>query len=190
MDLTALQFKEPLSFAVTRDMTPVDVEVLATMPRGQGTPPLKRLSERHHALARLIAAGTSHSDAAIIVGLHRNRVSMLMGDTSFQELVEFYRGEVTSSYLDAQAQLAGLGLDALAELRRRLEETPEEMGANLLVELVKVTSDRTGNGPSSTSKQEVSVVNDLAARMRNAREAASRAIDLQARDITPQGAAE
>lgn len=188
---------EVIEWGEPQPLTHADIAVLSQEPKGWqgfGGPqtPLQRLTERHHALARLIAAGTPPGQAAVIVGRTANNVAILQNDPSFCELVDFYAQEVNAEYRTMQAQMAGLGEDAVAELRRRLEDDDavKEMGAAFLLDVVTKIADRTGNGPTSTTKQEVNVTLDLSARMKAARQAAQTAIEAQAIDITPKAAAE
>ena len=91
-------------------------------------PPLKRLSERHHALARCLASGMEAGEAAITCGYVASRVSILQADPAFQKLSAFYRQSVETKYLDMHGVLAGLSLDAAMELRERLEIDIEDRG--------------------------------------------------------------
>lgn len=178
---------KPIVAAEVRELRPSDFELLA-VERGTEAAPLKRLSERHHALARLLAQGTGPGEAAIVTGLSASRVSILQADPTFKELVEFYREKVDLAYSDMHSTLAGLSLDAATELRDRLEDDPEKISVNQLLEIVKLGADRTGFGPKST--QDVNLHVGLAEKMQAARERAEarrRAIDLE---ILPKDAAE
>lgn len=189
---------EQLAWGEPRALTQTDLAELMSQPKGTSeagaVTPLKRLRERHHALARLLASGgCSMQDAAIITGYEAATISTLKQDPLFQDLVLFYQNEVNAEYRTMQAQLAGLGEDAVAELRKRVEDDPAALGATFLLDLVVKIADRTGNGPTSTTKTEVSVTVDLASKMKAARiraREASAQIDVEARDITPMRAAE
>lgn len=174
----------PLVTREVRELVPEDLALLGTE-RGIQPLPIKRIGERHHALARALAAGTPSGEAAVVVGLTPSRVSILLNDPSFAELVGFYRTKVDALYIDRNEQLAGLSMDAVSELRRRLEEEPDDITVNALVEITKLGADRTGLGPKST--QDVNVNVGLSARLQEARErvAARRMID-----VTPLEAAE
>jgi hypothetical protein len=139
--------------------------------KGSKAAPLKRLGERHHALARCLASGMSPSNAAITCGYVLSRVSVLQADPAFRELLEFYRADVTDKYLDMHGVLAGLSLDAAMELRERLEADAlldePKLSVGQLTELVKLGADRTGFGPQSS---QLNVNVDLAGRLQAARE--------------------
>lgn len=146
--------------------------------------PLKRLTNRHHAAARLLALGHSLKDVAIITGYAYPTVAALQCDPTFKELIEYYVRSVDDEYRGMSAQLAGLGEDAVAELRNRIENEPEKIGTNTLLDVVVKIADRTGHGPTTTTKSEVNVTLDIAARMKAAREKAIEATTF--RDITPK----
>lgn len=176
---------KPLDFSIVRELTEADIVTLLAAENKSSIPPLQRITNRHHAVARLCAVGMPNSQIGIITGLTGQRVADLQKDPTFIELMEFYRAEVTDEYRTMNAQLAGVGEDALALIRERIETEPEKLSNTFLLDLVTKVADRTGNGPTSTSKTEVTVTLDLAARMKQAREAAARAIEGTAKDITP-----
>lgn len=159
-----------LCAAQVRELDETDVALLREE-RGVKAPALKRLSERHHALARCLASGMEEADAAITCGYVASRVSILKADPAFQELLVFYRQNVNSKYLDMHGVLAGLSLDAAAELRERLELDIEaedkKITVGQLMELTKLGADRTGFGPQSS---QLNVNVDLAGRLQAARE--------------------
>lgn len=177
LDIVGTAARAPLFAEADRPLAEADLVLLGTE-RGTKAPPLKRLRERHHALARHIASGMQYKDAAAICGYELSRVSILLADPSFKELVEFYSADVKRRYAAMHDVLAGLSLDAALLIRERLEEHGEEIPITTLNELVKMGADRTGTGPSS--KQEVNVNVNLASRLEEARKrVASRTIDLQ-----------
>lgn len=159
----------PLTATQVRELDSCDIALLAEE-RGVQAPPLKRLSERHHALARCLASGMEDGDAAITCGYVISRVSILKADPAFRELLAFYRQDVNSKYLDMHGVLAGLSLDAAMELRERLEADAQvedkTMSVGQLIELTKLGADRTGFGPQSS---QLNVNIDLASRLEAAR---------------------
>ena len=160
---------QPLTAVQVRELDSTDMSLLTEV-RGTKPPPLKRLSERHHALARCLASGMEDADAAITCGYVASRVSILKADPAFQELLAFYRQDVNSKYLDMHGVLAGLSLDAAMELRERLEADAQAdektLSVTSLIELTKLGADRTGFGPQSS---QVNVNIDLAGRLEAAR---------------------
>jgi hypothetical protein len=140
--------------------------VLLNSEKGSKPSAIKRITERHHALARNIASGMPVGEAGLLQGYSASRVSILQNDPAFQELVGFYREDALRPYRDLHVRLSGLALDAAEELSNRLEETPEDISVGQLVELTKMGADRTGHGPQATN---LNVNVDLAGRLEAAR---------------------
>lgn len=169
--------------SVVRELKPEDFVLLA-QDRAVEAQPLKRLSERHHALARALASGMKEGEAAAMLGLSNSRVSILKASPAFKELMALYRENADAAFVETTARLAGLTQDAVLELQTRLEDEPESISIGQLVEIVKMAADRSGHGP--TSKQEVSVTHDLAARLESARKRSLEARQMQVIDVTPE----
>lgn len=171
MELSAELFRtrgrapKPIAAAVVRELVESDL-VLLNSERGIKPSALKRLTERHHALARNIASGMAVGEAALLQGYTISRVSILQSDPAFKELLGFYREDAQRPYRDLHNRLSGLAMDATEELSNRLEEEPEKVSLSQLMELAKMGADRTGHGPSSTS---LNVNVDLAGRLEAAR---------------------
>lgn len=144
-----------LTAELVREIDTSDLEALANVEKGSKTPALKRLSERHHALARALASGESPAVAALMCGYELSRVSILQADPAFQELMCFYREEKDRAFRSVQDKLAGIASDALDELQTRLEDEPEKLTTGQLMQIVSMGADRTGNGPSSTQNLNV-----------------------------------
>lgn len=159
---------KPMNPVAVRDLVPSDMEALGEE-KGSAPSAIKRISDRHHALARNLASGMSERDAGIICGLCSSRVSILKADPAFQQLLNFYRDGVTEVYRDMHEKLAGISSTALDELSERLEETPEKVTTGQLLDVIKMGADRTGFGPQTTSTN-LNVNVDLASKMKAARE--------------------
>lgn len=172
----------PFSVGEPSPLTEQDLSRLSE-PRDTQAPPIKRLRERHHSLARMLADGQPHGDAAIACGYTPARVSILMGDPAFRELVTHYRERRAERYFDGHQAMAELHKDSVEELRERLEETPEEFTIGHLMELTKLTADRTGLGVSTKSEVDVRV--GLADRLTAARQRILEARAATALDVTP-----
>jgi hypothetical protein len=174
--------KKALSTGLPVDLDEDDLRRLAE-PRESTAEPIKKLRERHHALARMLATGMAPGEAAIACGYSSSRVSILQGDPTFRELVSHYADLRTERYFDGLQVMAELHMDAVEEIRDRLENEPEEFTIGQLMELTKLTADRTGKGP--TTKTEVDVKVGLADRLQAgyARALAARGM----RDVTPKG---
>lgn len=168
---------QPVEYEILGELTPVDLSLLDEE-RGTKPTALKRISERHHALARHIAGGMRLGEAAVVTGYDIARISILQNDPSFQDLVKFYKAEAAVAYQDAHVAAAGLKLDVINELRERIEEHPEKFKTPELTELFKSLADRTGQGPSSTQKVDIHV--GLGERL----EAARRRVESRTIEIT------
>lgn len=164
---------KPVIATVVRELDATDLALLQDE-KGSQAPPLKRLSERHHALARTLASGVSAGDAAIMCGYTPSRVSILQDDPAFRELLEFYREDMNAQYRDLHQRLSGLAADAAELLQDKLEADmgkdvgERDVSVTQLMELTKLGADRTGHGPQ-TSQTNVNINVDLAARLESAR---------------------
>lgn len=137
----------PLNVEVLRPIDDADIAMLET-PGSTPAPALKRITDRHHSLARLLASGTPENEAAAIVGYGVARVSILKDDPAFQELLTLYRGEVNTQFSTTLEHMAGLSRDALLELRDRMEEEPSKFTNNELRALVTELNDRVARDDS------------------------------------------
>lgn len=166
-----------------RDLTEADLVALQSAPRMTEAITPKKMTERHHALARMLASGLRDGEAAALVGYDPAWVSSMKKSPAFQELMDLYRETKDLEFAEFAGRMSGLGKDAIVELQRRLEDEPEKFTNGTLLDLVKTLSDRTGFGPSTTT---VNVQVDLGTRLAAARERAKLAM----RDVTPAEAAE
>jgi hypothetical protein len=160
--------------AIVRELAASDL-VLLSAEKGSKPSAVKRLTERHHALARNLASGMSPGDAAVLQGYCISRVSILQGDPAFKELLEFYRQDAQRPYRDLHSRLAGVAMDAVEELSMRLEDDMQveevkdkKLSVGQLVELTRLGADRTGHGPQ-TSSFNINANVDLAGRLEAAR---------------------
>lgn len=163
----------PLTVEVVREITPADLHLLATANRQTKVPELKRISDRHHMLARLLAAGVPDNEAALTCGYEAPRVWILKNSPAFQELLDLYREQVQEHYIGMLDHMAGLGRDALLELRDRLEDNPEDFSIDDLRKILNDMGDRTGAPRKSEQHREVTV--NLGDRLEAARERARQA---------------
>jgi len=170
-----------------RILSEADLERLGTVRGDQKPIPLtKRMTMRHHALARYLALGMPDFEAAALTGYKPATISVLKTDPAFHELMDFYRkkseAELTEVSLDLHKRMFGMSVDAADELHRRVEEEPETFSHGQLLDVMKVTADRTGHGPSQSTNITVSV--SMSDRLRHARERVNE--DRLMRDITPE----
>lgn len=160
-----------------RDLDMDDVSSLLGE-KGVQAPLIKEFRERHHALARLIAEGRRPGEAALMCRYSQSRMSVLLADPAFRELVEHYRVMVNEKFVDFQEKLGELALDAALILQSRMEDKPEDLSDALVLQIIQVGADRTGHGPSQKVEHNHKV--GLADRLMSAASRASRA-----KDVTP-----
>src|SRR5688500_11397889 len=107
-----------LEATTVRELTEEDLKGLMK-PRGTKSPAITRLRARHQGLARALAAGASNEEAAAICGYGPSRVSILLADPQFKDLVEHYRSMSAEAVVDVQRSMLGLLDEAVDEMRRR-----------------------------------------------------------------------
>ena len=130
---------------------------------------LKAIRHTHHRLAQCLAGGMDETVAARLCNYSPSRVSILKSDPAFAELLAFYSGKVEEEFTDFVRVASGLGMDTLQELQKRLDEQPETFTNGHLMEMVKLTADRTGHAPVQKSVN-VNVNADVGQRLNQARE--------------------
>lgn len=168
----------PSEVTIVREMTPADYEVAGQASNITDFQP-KKLTERHHALARCVAMGMKDHEAAARVGYDKQMLVILKRSPAFLDLVEVYRNEVNMAFVDHAEQLAGLATDAVLAIRDRLEADPDAFGTKMLLEIAAVTGDRAGYGPIKRTEN-VNVNVSLGEKL-----ALARARVAQMKDVTP-----
>lgn len=161
-----------------RELDARDLTALAEAPRMTEAILPKKMTERHHALARMLASGLKDGEAAALVGYEQAWVSSIKKSPAFIELMDLYRETKDLEFAEFAGRMAGLGKDALVELQNRLETEPEKFTNGTLLEVIKTLADRTGYGPQTTT---VNVNLDLGARLAAARARAAASM----KDVTP-----
>lgn len=153
-----------------------DIALLAGS-RGVQAPSIKRLRDRHHALARALAGGMSDSEASLVTGYDPSRISVLKADPTFKQLMSEYRSITEGAFADFQARAAVVTTEALNQIQEELEEDAEraEAGEARVIpmmnklKVVELLADRTGHAPVAKSVQ-VSATVDLTERLARARQ--------------------
>lgn len=154
------------SVEVVRALDPSDL-MLLDLEKGVSAKPLQRLRDSHHALARLLAGGARPMDASAITGYSASRISILLADPAFQELLAHYRSVEAAEFASVQERMNLVNLDLIGELQDRLAEDPKSIDTETVIDGIKVLSDRTGHGPASKSTN-LNVNVDLAGRVARA----------------------
>lgn len=141
-----------LEVEYVRDLGEADFAIMAEIPVGSRPPAVKRLTDRHHALARLLAAGTPEGEAALILNYDISRVSILKNSPAFQELLALYRGEVKREFATVLDHMAGISRDALVILRDRMEDNEDRFSNNELMKIATDFTDRTVDKDLDTAR--------------------------------------
>ena len=108
---------------------------------------LKKLKEKHHSVARLIASGMQQRMVAHISGYTEGYISILMNAPAFAELVELYRIQSGAAAAVITEKLQTVGMKALEKLDAKIEA--DELNALELTSAAKLGLDRSGHGPQS-----------------------------------------
>lgn len=111
---------------------------------------LKRVRERHHSVARLIAAGTTQRLTATITGFTESYLSILLNNPAMQELVDYYRIQRGNAVEVVAEKLRAGAMGAVERLVDKMESN--ELDANALLGLAKLGLDRSGHGPRNTTE--------------------------------------
>jgi hypothetical protein len=132
---------KPLVIEVVRDLTEADLHKLVDGEKNVGLH-LGKLRTIHHQQARLLAEGRSISMVAALTDRTPQRITQLMADPAFADLVERYRTQIHDKAMDAatRAQIVLTDNSELAaeEINRRLED-PEIVRKIPIPVLVKIT---------------------------------------------------
>jgi hypothetical protein len=172
----------PLKPAVTPEISGIrilaraDLSVLL-----EKRPPthLKSITDKHHRIARAVAAGLSNMDVAAVCGITANRVGMLKSDPAFVDLCAHYRGLVTADYLlqtDSYLEIMlSNKLKAEVMLGDKLDDAidgGEQLPTRDLMAISRDAADRTGHGKIQTN---MNVNVDFASKLEAARKRSSQA---------------
>lgn len=139
-----------------RVLTEQEAQVLAQKalggrPRGAASVTTDTVRVRHHAIARLLAAGRKKSEIAELMGASPATLSVLERSPAFQALTLEYMNLMDKAAVESHTRLKILGNLGMDELTERLASKPGSIKTSEVLEIVKVAADRTGMGP--TSKQ-------------------------------------
>lgn len=147
---------------------------LGDKPRLVPASPLVRLRDTHHWLARALASGMRHGEAAAETGYSISRISILLADPTFQNLVAYYRRKYgDADFTDIMEEKAMMRVAYRRTLRQMIDhyEESDEKGELLPMGHIRenfvALADRLGHGKTQTN---VNVdANGLADRMAAAR---------------------
>jgi hypothetical protein len=150
-----------------RELTAEDVKGL----KRAKLPAFKKLRNAHHRLALLLATGMPHTQVGDLVGYSQTRLSTLLADPAFQNLVETKRGLIEAQSIDQigefNRRILTNGLMAEELIAERLEaaiegETEDEIPWAVLLKASRDAADRVGLAKRSVA---VNVNVDFASRL-------------------------
>jgi len=134
-----------------RSMTREDLAVLEE-PRVP-VAAVKRLRDPHHRLARMLAIGVKPGMAAARCGYSNSRVSMLLADPAFKDLVTKYQNDLDSTIAEAEDDYIELTRTNMLKAERMLsdkldeaDEHEESLPVRDLIAISRDAADRLGYG--------------------------------------------
>lgn len=149
---------ESLLLEVRRPLEPEDFTRLGEAPK-VNVPVLQKLRAVHHRQAQLLAQGKTLREVAVIVGCTPQRLTQLLRDPTFTELVSFYSDSVMVAAIEDGARmrdkLVDVGEMAVDELRQRLEDDTARsaMPTSELRQVAQFAMDRTVAPPKVAAGQ-------------------------------------
>lgn len=161
----------PINLTVMRELDASDLPALIERRAVAAvTPHVTQLRETHHFLARLLAEGRRQVEVSRIAGYSQSRISLLMKDPSFQELISYYKSQTDQSYVNVHERLARVGTVAIEVLEERLVENPDSFSHKELLAVAETTLDRSvappktrdqpaSSGPGGPVQVQISFVN-------------------------------
>ena len=143
--------------ATISSVRPLTTEDLAFLRTGHATiDPIKRIRDRHHHIAWLLALGRSHKDIAAEVHLNPERISIYLRDPTFSELIARYREEIAESRRQHTDDFVAKATETMklaeAEVQKRIESDPDSVHIRDLNRIAADRMDRFGYGKHTTSE--------------------------------------
>lgn len=166
-------------------LTRADIKLLAVKEGRPDDAPIglvKRLSNRHHALARALAKGMSNWEAGLSAGYDETYVSILRADPTFENLVQFYMDQKTVEHAQFNDVADGLARQAMHLLHDKMETEPEKITVGQAIEIAKFGADRSGNAPATSVNHKHEHTINMANRMQRARQR----LESRVIDVTPE----
>jgi hypothetical protein len=110
---------------------------------------LKKVREKHHSVARMIAGGLNQRMVSQLCGFTESYLSVLLNNPAMQELVQLYRIQQGAAVTVVTEKLRTVGLQAIEKLEEKLEAGT--LNNQELLALSKLGLDRGGHGPQTKS---------------------------------------
>lgn len=136
-DLMALpsQPRRVAEMSVVRQLTKEDLPALLDRPAPSAS--ITTMRHQHHRLAQLLAQGNPPVAVSLLSGYSTGYIYNIQKDPAFAELLAFYQTQNAELFVDANERAKTLGLTALDELAKRLEEKPDEFAKRELLEIAQ-----------------------------------------------------
>lgn len=188
LETISIPTKQVALAEIVRPLTPADIKLLAVKEGRPDDAPIglvKRLSTRHHALARELAKGLTNWEAGLVAGYDENYVSILRADPTFANLIAFYVDKKTREAANLNDLNAGLAEAAMHELLDRFEdpEQRKKMTVSQVLAMAQFSGDRAGLAPQTNVNHKHEHTVRMADRMQRARE---RVDQSRVIDVTPE----
>jgi hypothetical protein len=160
---------KPPDVEIIGEVTDADIELLETPRPPQAASPGVKLKDRHHSVARLLAAGHKPWEVCAMTGYSASHLSLLQGDPAFEDLLSFYRKHADAAGADLPGRVRDTAALAVTRMAERLE-SEEMLDFGELTKATRDLLDRAGHSPKTT--KEVNITIGLAERVEQARQRA------------------
>jgi len=137
----ALDEEDLRELALSCDMATEPVE-------GDDPADLKKIREKHHSVARMIASGLSQRMVSQLCGYSESYLSVLLNNPSMQELISLYRIQFGAAAAVITEKLRTIGMEAIESLAADLAKG--DLSKQEKIQLAKLGLDRSDHGPTST----------------------------------------
>jgi hypothetical protein len=161
-----------LSVGEVRDMTESDVALFANR-RAVPADPIKKIGERHHMVAKMLARGAAPGEVARVTGYDPSRISVLKASPAMQELINLYREDLEAEFAPIIESLVGVSKDAINLIRERLEDEGDKIPIRDLISTCEMDADRIGHPRAKDVNTNINV--DFGSRLDAARQRAKQA---------------
>lgn len=130
------------------DLRELTLSVPTEPVEGDDPSDLKKIKEKHHSVARMVASGLTQRMVAQLCGYTESYLSVLLNNPAMQELVELYRIQQGAATQVITEKLKTVGLKAIEKLEAQIEA--DALSNQELLSAAKLGLDRAGHGPSSS----------------------------------------
>lgn len=143
---------------------------------------VRRITGRHHEIARRLAMGLTQAEVARDLNMSATNLSLLVNySDDFAFLLDHYQRVRTSETMKLDLKLKIAANEALERLDRELQEN-EDLSPEFLLKATTMLGDRAGHGPVHKSESKVALLGLTAEEIAEIKKAAQQEPE---RDITP-----